>query len=186
MKPLAPVIAFLWAGVAIGATLIATPVKFLAPSLALTTALEIGRVTFFWVGIAELVLCLIFIISVIAFGGISWRISLVPIIFFAIQRLGMMPILDARALEIIAGNSVEESNLHTIYIYVEFAKVFALLLVGTIGIFFAGRDNHDEEDHEEGVQISAKTTVTADHREGHSYAAAPRHVTLVEGTWQIL
>ncbi|MBL4892721.1 MAG: hypothetical protein JKX91_13040 [Rhizobiaceae bacterium] len=131
----APFIAILWAGIAIGATLIATPVKFLAPSLALSTALEIGRATFYWVGIAEAVLCAIFIIAVFAFGGIRWTFAFVPIALFAIQRLGLMPILDSRTVEIIAGNSVEDSNLHVVYIYFEFAKIIALLVVSALGIF---------------------------------------------------
>ncbi|PCJ84372.1 MAG: hypothetical protein COA52_17595 [Hyphomicrobiales bacterium] len=135
MKALAPIIAILWAGLALGATLIATPVKFLAPSLSLTTALEIGRATFYWVGIAEAVLCVAFIIALVFFKGIRWWLALVPIALFAIQRLGLMPILDARTVEIIAGNVVEESNLHTVYIYLEFAKFMALFAVGLIGIF---------------------------------------------------
>ena len=47
-------IALVWAGVAIGGSLIATPAKFQAPSLSMTTALEVGRAQFFWVG-SELV-----------------------------------------------------------------------------------------------------------------------------------
>ncbi|PCI04401.1 MAG: hypothetical protein COB78_08795 [Hyphomicrobiales bacterium] len=131
----APFIAILWAGIAIGATLIATPVKFLAPSLTLSTALEIGRVTFYWVGIAEAVLCAIFIIALFAFGGARWKLAFIPIVLFAVQRLGLMPILDSRTVEIIAGNSVDDSNLHVVYIYVEFAKIIALLVVGALGIF---------------------------------------------------
>ena len=36
----------LWAGLAIGVAFLATPAKFLAPSLSLTVALEVGRHTF--------------------------------------------------------------------------------------------------------------------------------------------
>lgn len=134
MKSLAPIFAILWAGLALGATLIATPVKFLAPSLSLSTALEIGRVTFYWVGIAETALCISLVIAIVTFGGIRWRYAIIPIALFAIQRVGLMPVLDARTVEIIAGNTVEKSNLHNFYIYLEFAKFFALIAAGAIGI----------------------------------------------------
>lgn len=145
MKPLAPFFAILWAGLALGATLIATPAKFLAPSLTLPTALEIGRVTFYWVGIAEAALCISFIIAILTFGGIRWRIAIIPIVLFAIQRIGLMPVLDARTVEIIAGNPVKESNIHNIYIYLEFAKFFALITIGAIGIF-STKDNKENDD----------------------------------------
>ena len=39
-------LAWLWAGLVLGVSFVATPVKFLAPSLSLADALAVGRVTF--------------------------------------------------------------------------------------------------------------------------------------------
>lgn len=177
MKSLAPVFAIFWAGLALGATLIATPAKFLAPSLTLPTALEIGRATFYWVGVAEAAICISFIIAILTFGGIRWRIAFVPIAIFAIQRLGLMPFLDARAIDIIAGNTVKASNLHDIYIYLECAKVFALMAVGAIGIFFV---KHDKK-----LETTPSSTKEADgSEENHSYSRAGMQVTFVDGALQ--
>jgi len=131
---LAPAIAILWAGVAIGATCIATPVKFLAPSLSLGTALEIGRVTFYWSGVAETLLCALFLLSLLSFGGVGWRWVAIPVVLFLVQRAGLMPTLDARTVKIISGQEVGESNLHTVYIYLELAKCLALLIIGFAAI----------------------------------------------------
>jgi hypothetical protein len=38
---------FIWAGLLIGVSFVATPAKFLAPSLALAQALDVGRWTFY-------------------------------------------------------------------------------------------------------------------------------------------
>lgn len=137
---LAPAMAILWAGVAIGATCIATPAKFLAPSLSLGTALEIGRVTFYWSGVAETILCAAFLLALLSFGGVRWRWALIPVLLFVIQRLGLMPILDARTVKIIAGQYVGESNLHTVYIYLEVAKCVALVAVGFASILTSRRN----------------------------------------------
>ncbi len=130
---LAAGIALLWGGVAIGATCIATPAKFLAPSLSLSTALEVGRATFYWSGVAEIVLCALFLLSLVSFGGIQWKWALLPVLFLAIQRIGLMPLLDERALQVIKGAPATESHLHTLYIYLEAAKCFALVAIGFLG-----------------------------------------------------
>lgn len=182
MKPLAPFFAILWAGLALGATLIATPVKFLAPSLTLSTALEIGRATFYWVGIIEAALCISFIIAILTFGGIRWRIAIIPIALFAIQRLGLMPVLDARTIEVIAGNAVKESNLHNIYIYLEFAKFFALMAVGAIGIFFA-KDTR-EVNIVRSSQPPSPTESPHHNEENRPDSATGMQVTFVDGALQ--
>lgn len=182
MKPLAPFFAILWAGLALGATLIATPVKFLAPSLTFPAALEIGRATFYWVGIVEAALCISLIIAILTFGGIRWRIAIIPIALFAIQRIGLMPVLDERTVEIIAGNTVRKSNLHDVYIYLEYAKFFALMAVGIVGIFFANNDTKIDDAEFSKIQLSPKTPNYPDKNPQHS--SADMQVTFVDGTLQ--
>ncbi len=43
---LGPQLLLIWAGVALGVAFVATPAKFLAPSLSLPVALDVGRHTF--------------------------------------------------------------------------------------------------------------------------------------------
>ena len=120
-------IALVWAGVAIGGSLIATPAKFQAPTLSMTTALEVGRAQFFWVGIGEWILCAAFVGALVLCRRIDWRIASVPVLIFLAQRLLLMPELDARTVQVIAGQDVGQSYLHLIYIGAEILKVGALL-----------------------------------------------------------
>jgi hypothetical protein len=48
-------LALVWAGMLIGISFLATPAKFLAPSLALPVALDVGRLTFGLFSLVEIV-----------------------------------------------------------------------------------------------------------------------------------
>ncbi|MBK8841001.1 MAG: hypothetical protein IPO30_20745 [Hyphomonadaceae bacterium] len=50
-----------------------------------------------------------------------------PVLIFLSQRLLLMPKLDARTVQVIAGQDVGQSYLHLIYIGTEILKVGALL-----------------------------------------------------------
>ena len=108
---LVPVLALVWAGVTIGGSLIAAPAKFGAPSLDLPTALEVGRAQFFWVGIAEGALCAALVGAFVFRPPVArWWLA-APVLVFALQQLVLMPLLDARTLRTISGESVGESHL---------------------------------------------------------------------------
>lgn len=126
--------ALVWAGASLGGSLIATPAKFQAPSLTMPTALEVGRAQFQWVGVGEGALAVVLIVSMLTIGKLDWRLAAAPLVLFAIQRLGVMPILDARTLQVIAGQDVGPNSLHLIYIGLEIAKFLALLVVGLGGL----------------------------------------------------
>ena len=126
--------ALIWSGVALGGSLIATPAKFQAPSLTMPTALEVGRAQFQWVGLGEALLCVVLIAAVFTVGKLDWRLAAVPVVLFAIQRLAVMPSLDARTLQVIAGADVGPSSLHIVYIVLEVAKFAALLTAGIWGL----------------------------------------------------
>lgn len=118
----------LWAGLVLGGSLIAAPAKFQAASLTRSVALDVGQHQFFWIGIAEMVLCAALIITVIIVDRSLLRWVLVPAAILIVQRLIIMPPLNARTVEIIAGNSVGPSSLHLVFIVLEVIKV--LLLAG--------------------------------------------------------
>ena len=125
---IAPVVALVWAGVSLGGSLVAAPAKFQAPSLEMATALEVGRAQFFWVGITEAILCGGIVASLLLWPTPHWRWMAGPIAAFALQRLAVMPALDARTLEVIAGAPAGETHLHLVYIILEALKF--LLLIG--------------------------------------------------------
>lgn len=140
LSTLAPGILLLWAGLSLGGSLIATPAKFQAPSLSLATALEVGRATFQWMGVAEAALCAVLIVALFLRRGAGWRLALVPIGLFAVQRLAVMQALDARTLAVIAGENVGESSLHGLYVVLEVGKFLALLVLGAVGLTWRSGD----------------------------------------------
>ena len=128
-------LAWLWAGLVLGVSFVATPVKFLAPSLSLADALAVGRVTFEalkWIECA----------AVVALGTSIWfaaprrrelaLLGSVALILLC-QYAWMLPILDARVQTIIDGQSLPSSSLHWIYTALEFMKVALLVVVGLYG-----------------------------------------------------
>lgn len=90
-----PVVVLVWAGVTIGGSLIAAPAKFAAPSLDLRMALEVGHEQFFWIWIAERLLCAV-LIGALVFRppAARWWLA-APILVFALQQLFVVPLLDA-------------------------------------------------------------------------------------------
>lgn len=122
----------LWAGFSVGVAFLATPVKFLAPSLTLPAALDVGRHTFSVYNRAELALVAVLIL--LGAGSRMWRrryLALsVPGVIVAAQAAWLIPALDARVSAIIAGQTPPASSLHALYIGAEAAKVLWLLAFG--------------------------------------------------------
>lgn len=134
-RVLASAIALIWAGLVIGGSLIAAPAKFSAPSLSLTTALEVGRAQFLAVGAGELIVCMLLVSALLVTRSTMWRLMAAPIVVFAIQRLALMPALDARTVRIIAGENVGPSHLHVAFIVLEVVKVILLLAIAARGLW---------------------------------------------------
>ena len=120
-------LAVLWAGVALGGSLIAAPAKFQAPSLTMASALEVGRAQFLWVGIGEALVCGLLIAALVFTPAPGSGLFAIPIILFALQRLAAMPVLDGRSLRVIEGGPAGPKSLHRLYILLEVAKFLILL-----------------------------------------------------------
>lgn len=119
-------VAGLWAGVVVGGSLIAAPAKFQAVSLTREVGLDVGRAQFHWLGIAEYVLVFAFVLCATLTKSVRTGAVVVAAGSLAVQRLLIMPSLDARTLQIIAGQTVPPSRLHLAYIAVELVKVGVL------------------------------------------------------------
>jgi hypothetical protein len=124
------ILTLVWAGIIIGVSLIATPIKFQAPSLTLQTGLEIGRYTFRFLGRVELGL----LIAVLIAASLSrprpatWVMLAIIVAAIALQRLWLLPFLDTRVSEVLAGGPPSFSLHHRIFAGMEVAKA-ALLMV---------------------------------------------------------
>ncbi|MGD9804055.1 MAG: hypothetical protein AB7O71_12185 [Hyphomicrobiaceae bacterium] len=137
MREVLAAILFIWAGLLFGVSFVATPAKFMAQSLPIAQALDIGRWTFHVLAWIEWG----FVAIVAALLGLAWRsphahiglvISLVAvvIIVLATETFALRPLLDARVIRIIAGESVSPSLWHNGYIALEGLKFLLVLAAG--------------------------------------------------------
>jgi hypothetical protein len=125
-------LALIWAGMVIGVSGLATPVKFSAPLLSLPVALDIGRVTFhlfsrFEWGFAAALLLIGLTIRVP-------RLRRLPIAVVAalvvLQTTWLLPALNAHVAIVIAGGAPRLGAYHVWYIAAEAVKLAALLAIG--------------------------------------------------------
>lgn len=125
------VIAVFAAGMLVGVSFLATPVKFLAPSLTLPVALDVGRQTFAIFNKTEWATSAALLLLVLA--GSRNRIAaagaIVVAILVAVEATWLLPELDRRVGEIIAGRTPPPSMLHEVYIWIEAVKLLALVVV---------------------------------------------------------
>jgi hypothetical protein len=133
-------VAWLWAGIVIGVSFVATPAKFGAASLERPVALDIGRATFRALSRLEWALAATLLVLLAAQarrGGetVSRRtVGAHAVVVTAVlaQTLWLLPVLDARVASIIAGNEPGGGGwpLHALYGLSEVAKLIALGLIG--------------------------------------------------------
>ena len=128
-------LAWLWAGLVLGVSFVATPVKFLAPSVSLADALAVGRVTFEALKWIECVALAAFVVVIYLARPSRYVLVLAGTIVAILlcQYTWMLPILDARVQEIIDGQDLAPSLLHWIYTALEFLKVALLIALGFTG-----------------------------------------------------
>ncbi|MBN1237408.1 MAG: hypothetical protein JXB36_02850 [Gammaproteobacteria bacterium] len=153
MMPLA-VTTLLWIGMLVGVSFLATPVKFLAPSLSLPVALDVGRQTFFWFSRVEIVLAFAALAGAVAArtqrrtrtGGpargeaVAVLLTVLLLGSVAAQVLWLLPVLDARVEVILGGGTPPASSLHTLYVGIELAKLAAL--IGVAWLALSGMRRH--------------------------------------------
>jgi di/tricarboxylate transporter len=128
------VVAILWLGLLLGVSFLATPAKFLAPSLPLPVALDVGRHTFAIFNKVEWVLAVMLLLLVLVRAR-TWLIVTaaiaVALLVFA-ETVWLLPLLDQRVGLAIAGQQPPPSNYHNLYIGVEVAKLIGLGLVASV------------------------------------------------------
>lgn len=129
--------ALLWAGFLAGVSLLATPVKFAAPSLVLPVALDVGRVTFAMLNTVEIGAALILLMLVLGTARSAWNIAGAGLlaVLVGVQALWLLPALDVRVQTIIDGGTPPESSIHLIYVVAEGMKLLVLLAMGGINLW---------------------------------------------------
>lgn len=122
---------FVWLGIILGVSFLATPVKFQAPHLTLAVALEVGKVTFHLLHKVEWgLLALTFFLAYLAKVDKKNQGSMLILgIILALQNLWLIPTLDLRIDAIVAGITLPPRHFHITYITIEILK---LVLLGFI------------------------------------------------------
>lgn len=131
----------LWLGMLIGVSFLATPVKFQAPSLDLPTALEVGRVTFALFNPVEWIAAALLAAAVLLAGErrLVLIAAVVLIAVLALQSFWVLPGLDARVGEVIAGTPPPPSSQHLAYVALEGIKAVVLIALAGGLVLRAGR-----------------------------------------------
>lgn len=126
----------LWAGVLIGVSFLAVPVKFAAPSLSLPVAMDVGRQEFGALNLVEIGFAtLTLVLAALARPAwIIWLGLVLAALIVGLQGLWLLPMLDARAELIIQGGTPPPAPWHTLYVAIEVLKLVTLLTAGWLAL----------------------------------------------------
>jgi hypothetical protein len=124
-------VALLWLGFLLGVSFLATPAKFLAPSLTLPVALDVGRHTFALFNKVEWLLSfgLLFCLLVGKQALVGVVAAVIAAVVVLAETVWLLPILDQRVGLILIGQQPPASNYHLFYIAVDLVKLIALVVV---------------------------------------------------------
>lgn len=122
---------WVWFGIVIGVSFMATPIKFQAVQLELPVALEVGKVTFQLLAKTERILAL-GLVAALLFKPKPIIIALVVVMaaILLAQQFWLMPALYERVDAVIAGQNLPASSIHFIYVFIEVCKLVILAGLG--------------------------------------------------------
>lgn len=125
---------FIWAGMILGISFLEAPVKFTAPSLTLAVGLDVGRHVFQAFNKIEIVFGTLLLILMVKskFTFIVNSLFAVVLFLLILECFWLLPVLDERALLLIAGKIPERESPHVWYILFDAVKVVSLIAIGLV------------------------------------------------------
>jgi len=128
-------IPFIWFGMIAAISFMEAPLKFQAPGITIPLGLSVGRLIFFALNKIEIVLAVIFLLSLFGSRGIG-RAAAVSfgciVLILLAETVWLLPVLDVRAEQVIAGTADPFSNLHLFYIALDAIKLILLFVLGAL------------------------------------------------------
>lgn len=126
----------LWLGMLLGVSGLATPVKFMAPSLSLPVALDVGRHTFAAFNRVEglLVMGLLLALWRSRAGLSAWAVATMLTAILLVETVALLPALDQRVETILQGGIPAPSSLHRLYVLAECAKAVLLGIMAAVAL----------------------------------------------------
>jgi len=128
-------IPFIWFGMIAAISFMEAPLKFQAPGITLPLGLSVGRLIFFALNKIEIVLAVIFILSLLRSRTLGRAAMVTFGVIAAIlvtETVWLLPALDVRAEQVITGTAEPFSNLHLFYIALDAIKLILLFVLGTL------------------------------------------------------
>ena len=125
-------VCFIWVGMAVGVSMIATPARFTAVSITRPVALDVGRVVFAALNKAELIalVLLLVIVRVSDRTRALWAWCSLLVLIVLAQGVWLIPELAMRTDIILGGGEPPPSYAHAIYSTLELTKIGLLLFLG--------------------------------------------------------
>jgi hypothetical protein len=124
---------FIWFGFIGAISFLEAPLKFQAPNITIPLGLGIGRLVFFALNKIEIVLAILMFVSFIKVKP-KHKLQLYSFAVIAfllvLETVWLLPVLDARATEVINGTAAPFSNGHFIYIAFDAIKFILLFVLG--------------------------------------------------------
>ena len=128
-------IPFIWFGMIGAISFMEAPLKFQAPGITLPLGLSVGRLIFFVLNKIEIILAAIFFVSILGgrtIGRTATIVFGVIVLILALETIWLLPALDIRAEQVIAGTAQPFSSLHLFYIVFDAVKFILLFILGTL------------------------------------------------------
>lgn len=124
--------AFLWAGMILGISFLESWVKFRTPTLVKPVGLDVGRTVFKFFHGAQcgLLLILIFLSIIIKLETIQWAAIAILTGILILQLVWLFPKLSQRVDAILAGSTISNSYIHSLYGIFEVVKLVILIILG--------------------------------------------------------
>ncbi|MEL7186270.1 MAG: hypothetical protein AAFN50_07525 [Pseudomonadota bacterium] len=125
-------VCFLWAGMTVAITMVATPARFTAITATREIALDVGRVVFAAHNKAELAALVLLLVVVRVSGRAAtfWPYCAALALIVLAQAVWLMPELSARTDIVVAGGTPPPSYVHGVYSSLELVKLALLFWVG--------------------------------------------------------
>lgn len=126
-------IPFVWFGAVAAISFMEAPLKFQAPGITIPLGLGIGRLVFFALNKIEIILAVVFLVSLLRSRSIG-RTAIVLFALIAVilvlETVWLLPWLDARAELVITGAAEPFSRMHFVYIGLDAIKLVMLMALG--------------------------------------------------------
>ncbi|MBL8181801.1 MAG: hypothetical protein JNL64_09300 [Blastocatellia bacterium] len=141
---------FVWFGMVMAISFMEAPLKFRAPGITIPLGLGIGRLVFFTLNKMEIVCALLLLFGFVRERTNSRTMSITfgtAFLILLLETVWILPMLNVRTDQVIAGTASPFSNLHIIYIVFDAIKLISLAILGVSTTRRMISGEHNETGH---------------------------------------